>query len=100
MYAIKLTAAIGEDRRLVIDLPADAPTGDVELIIREVMPKTADNTIAREIARAKLQTILVRDLGIPDDIEMMSDDDLEMLGQLPPGARSSEELVDEDRGQW
>lgn len=49
METITLSAVVGEDRRLVIDLPKDTPTGPVELIIRP-----ATGNAAREAARAKL----------------------------------------------
>jgi hypothetical protein len=57
----------------------------------------------REIARERLLAAgrLVTNLGIPDNLEPpASDEELEQLGQLPEGARGSEELVNEDRGEY
>jgi hypothetical protein len=41
MYAIKLTAIVPDDRRLVIELPPDAPTGEVEIEIHAA-PQSAE----------------------------------------------------------
>lgn len=38
MDHITIPAHVGEDRRLVIELPENAPIGDVELTIRAVEP--------------------------------------------------------------
>ena len=101
MVAIRLSALVGEDRRLVIDLPPDTPLGPVELVIR-----SAESPVnpAREAARAKLMAagILVRpeDMGIPDDLQPLPLEERLRIGKMPPGVRPSEELVDEDRGEW
>ena len=53
-------------------------------------------------ARASLLAagLLATDLGISDDeIETVSDEELEQLGAMLPGARPSEEIVAEDRGE-
>jgi len=97
METITLSVVIGEDRRLVIDLPKDTPTGPVELVIR---PTTSNAT--REAARAKLLAAgaLVTDLGLPDNLELVSNEELRRLGTMSPGARPSEELIAEDRGTY
>ncbi|MBN1285626.1 MAG: hypothetical protein JXB47_09525 [Anaerolineae bacterium] len=102
MDAITLSVVIGEDRRLVINLPDTIPTGLVELVIRPVQPvDRAALHAEREAARQKLLAagLLATDLGIPDDLEPYSDEELEQI-VLPPGARPSEELIDEDRGLY
>jgi hypothetical protein len=43
---------------------------------------------------------LVTDIHAPPGAVELSNEELEQLGQLAPGARSSEELVDEDRGTY
>lgn len=55
---------------------------------------------ARETVRAKLMKagVLATDLGIPHDTIPVSDEELERTGDMRPGARPSEALVDEDRG--
>ncbi len=52
------------------------------------------------VVRAKLlaANFLVTDLGIPDELEDISDEELEELGRLPPGSPTAEQLIDEGRG--
>jgi hypothetical protein len=112
MDDITLSVVIGEDRRLVVDLPEDAPTGPVELVIRAVPVGRSSVGVEsidkealhaeRERARQKLLAagLLATDLGIPDNLESLSDEELEQLVRLPSGARPSEELIDEDRGLY
>jgi hypothetical protein len=59
----------------------------------------AARSLDRDAARAKLQAagLLATELGIPDNLEPVPDDELEHLGQMKPDARPSEQLVDEDR---
>jgi hypothetical protein len=54
----------------------------------------------RELVRAKLSKagVLVADLGVPRNLVAISDEELERSGDMRPGARSSEDLVSEDRG--
>jgi hypothetical protein len=103
MEVITLSVDVGEDRRLIIELPSDVPVGPADVIIKPHGKEAVEpENPAREAARAKLLAVgrLVIDFGIPDDIEPISDEELEELGRLAPGARSSEELVDEDRGTY
>jgi hypothetical protein len=97
METITLTAVVGEDRRLVIDLPKDTPTGPVELVIR-----SASSNPAREAARAKLLAAgaLATNFGISDELQPISDEEIRRLGIMAPGARPSEELINEDRGDY
>jgi hypothetical protein len=95
MVAIKISTTIGEDRRLVIDLPDDMPIGTVEVIIR-----SADDV--REVIREKLRAAgaLVTTLDIPPDAVRLTPEERQRIGTLPPHARPSEALIDEDRGRW
>jgi hypothetical protein len=70
MVAIRLSATIGEDRKLVLELPPDTPTGPVALLIR---PLQETQQTAHELLLA--------------------------AGVLSPGARPSEDLIDEDRAR-
>jgi hypothetical protein len=65
------------------------------------MPEQPENP-AREAARAKLSAAgaLVTHFDIPEDAVPLSPEELLRLGTMPPGARGSEELIDEDRGEW
>lgn len=107
MVAVKLSVYVGEDRRVTIQLPDEVPVGSAELELT-IQPETPvkDNaaTSERERLRAKLiaagKLVNPDDMGIPDDIEYVSDEELDVIGKLPPGAPTSEELVNEDRGEW
>ena len=101
MVAVKLSAIVDENRRLVIDVPAEIPSGDVEIIIRpaehveDIQPKTA-----REIAYAVLlaANALVTDVDAPPDIRPLSPEELLEIGELPEDALPSLDLINEDRG--
>jgi hypothetical protein len=103
MNAILLSAVVGEDRHLIIDLPPDAPIGHVEVEIRPaqiVSPKPVINP-AREAARAKLLAAgaLVTSFEVPEGTIRLTVEERMRIGTLPAGARSSDELIDEDRGR-
>jgi hypothetical protein len=100
---IRLSAVVGEDRRLVIDLPANSPLGPVELTIRPLAPAedaaSQQERNERESLRAKM-----RDAGFlstvsfaHDAVQGLGDDERARAGTMPMGARPSEELVAEDR---
>ena len=110
MNAVTVPVVIGEDRRLVIELPDSTPVGpaEVDVIIRpraDGAARVDDPEVvnpAREAARAKLLAagVLNTSIHAPVGTVPVSDEELERLGQLSPGARPSEELVDEDRGLY
>lgn len=102
MVAIRLTAEVSEDRRLIIDLPDSIPPGRVVLTVQTLEGASESENPSREAARRILLEAgaLATNLGIPDDIEVPTEEELETLGQLPPGARPSEDLIDEDRGLY
>ena|SRR5258707_9773821 len=103
MDAIRLSVEIREDRRLVIDLPSDVPLGIAELIIKpQGTGETDAINAAREAVRKKLIAagILNTSHRAPDGAVALSNDELARFGQLTPGARSSEDLIDEERGLY
>ncbi len=101
--SIVIHTTIGEDRHLVLDLPADTPTGPVELVIRakQIVPESATE-LTREEARARLLAAgsLVTSIHAPEGTIALTPEELLELGKMPPGARPSEELIDEDRGLY
>jgi hypothetical protein len=104
MVAIKLNAVVDEDHKLVVNVPEDIPTGPVELVIRSKIqtPLDAEITSERELARAKLLAAgaLVTEFEIPEGARRLSIEERKQLGSLPSGARSSLDLINEDRGEW
>ena len=107
MDAIILSVEIKEDRHLVIDLPADIPTGTAEITIQHVEranPETQTEPInpARERARARLQAagILSTAHVAPKDAVRVSDAELQQFGTLAPGSPTLDDLINEDRGSY
>lgn len=104
MVAIKLSAIVGEDRQLNIKLPDDIPAGPIELVIRPAVNQSADPNSPREIARAELMAAGIlatpERLGIPTNITPLPLSERLRIGKMPPNARPSEQLIDEDRGDW
>ena len=106
MIAVRINAVIGDDRKLTIQLPDNVPPGEVEVVIRsnestastEKMPINA----ARGAARLKLSALgaLVTDFDVPANANRLSVEERMRIGTLPDNARSSLDLIDEDRGEW
>ncbi|MBI5668286.1 MAG: hypothetical protein HZC41_09790 [Chloroflexi bacterium] len=101
---VVLSAVVGEDRKLVIELPPDAPTGPVELIVRstKAVEQQPYYNPAREAARAKLLAagVLSTAHHAPEGAVPLTVEERMRIGTLPPGARPSEDLVNEDRGEY
>lgn len=103
MQAVKLSATVGADRRLELELPDDIAPGDVEVIVLAMrQPAPTGQPLTRERARAKLLAAgaLVTTRRAPEGVEPLSPEALREVGRLPPGARPSADLIDEDRGEW
>lgn len=87
-----------KNRRIVIEFPEDIADGKVTLTIDRV------NAPSRELTRDEIREILAKanlletDLGIPDDLEYVSDDEIEELGKMSGNPRPAEDLIAEDRG--
>jgi hypothetical protein len=100
MTDIWLWGVVTEDHKLIVDVPDDVPPGLVYLKIR-IPPSSeidADNP-ARAAARAKLAAVglLSSTHELPLGTRIPTDAKVEAAGELPPGARPSEELINEDR---
>jgi hypothetical protein len=103
MNAVTIPVVVGADRRLIIDLPSSTPLGPAEVVIF-LRSSAVDQPVneAREAIRARLLAakLLSTDVYAPPGTMPLSNSDLARLGQLPPNARPSETLVDEDRGAY
>lgn len=97
---IILSAVVGADRRLVIDLPPETPLGAVKLVILPVDPVSPNP--ARDAARSRLLAAgaLRTWVDVPPDAAPLALEERVRLGVIPPGSPTSEELVNEDRGEW
>ena len=102
MDPITIPVQVGADRRLIIELPPSTPTGpaDVVIVPRE-QASGPMGSAGREVVRARLRAagFLVTDLHAPDDGVVVTDDDLPRLGSLAAGARSTAELLADERGR-
>jgi len=69
--------------------------------VQQVPGKRNSLLAAREAARAKLREagVLANDLVPPADLASVTEEELEQMGIMRPGARPSEEIIAEDRGR-
>ncbi len=104
MDTIIIEAEVGPDHRLIQPLPPEVPVGRIKLVIQPIneVPAPTSHPLTREEARAKLLAAgkLVADLHPPEGTVALAAEELLQIGQLPPNARPSEELIDEDRGLY
>lgn len=100
MVAIHISTVIGEDRKLVVQLPLEIEPGEVEVIIQSSVATLVNP--ARHSVRAKLLAAraLVTQFESPADTKPLSLEERLRLGTLPPSARPSLDLINEDRGEW
>jgi hypothetical protein len=103
---IHLSTVIGEDRKLVVELPPDTPTGevDIELVLRP-KPAIEATEIVYNSERERVRAILLAKGALstmqylPDDVPLPTDEEIYEAGILPPGARPSEEILREIRDE-
>lgn len=104
MNIITIEAEVGQDHHLIQPLPPEVPIGRVKLVIHAIEESSAPTKqpLTREHARAKLLAAgkLVTDLHAPEGTVALTPEERLRIGQLPPGARPSEALIDEDRGLY
>ena len=101
---IVVSAVVGEDHKLIIDLPPDAPTGHVQVVVESDEPVTVEQpSIYINPERERLRAILLAagKLGTahvpPPGTVRPSDDEIRQAGMLPPDARPSEDIIRELR---
>ena len=106
---IIIETVIDEDHKLILDLPPDTPTGQVEiqLIVRQIASgaKEEENPVWRaEYERLKAKLAAAGALSTiwqaPEDAVELTEEELWELGEMPAGAPTSEQLVREDRGEY
>lgn len=105
MTDLRVLKVVSENRTLVVELPNDTPLGLAEVSISvkpvEEAPHSGQPALSeREMVRAKLRAahFLVEMPEPPAEVYFIEDKDLPELGRLPPDARPTEDLIDEDRG--
>ncbi|RIK41496.1 MAG: hypothetical protein DCC55_11840 [Chloroflexi bacterium] len=114
MDAIKLTVWIGEDKKLIIDLPAEVPVGLVDVQVTTHAGIKAKSTRNKDNNREQLWSemrehfrTLLRNAGMlstahhaPVGWIPLTEEERMKLGTLPPGSRPTDEYVNEDRGAY
>ncbi len=104
MVAITLDATVDKDRNLIIHLPDDMPTGRVEVTIRSVEAQTTTQPfLSRQEARAKLLAAGRLSTAWDDEEEFqptMTDAEIWELGQTVQNARTAQDYIDEERGNY
>jgi hypothetical protein len=101
MTTVRLSATIGDDRKLTVHVPDEIPTGPVDVVIHAHEISASAMDTPREIARRKLQMagILATDLGIPDDLAAPSEVELETQQMIIQQAALAVLLFGRSRGQ-
>jgi hypothetical protein len=102
MVAIRLSAVVDDDHQLTVKVPEDIPVGPVELLIQVPEPgKSLLINPAREAAKAKLTAagLLSTAHNPPPGMRIPTREEVLAAGVLLPGARSLEELINEDRDE-
>jgi hypothetical protein len=118
MVTVRLSATIGADRKLAIQLPDEIPAGEVEIEIRAAQtpestepaeksteprtPYEIPYNPAREAARAKLRAagILSESTRAPEGTVPLSPEEILAIGSKAVGGKDLLDLVNEDRGEW
>jgi hypothetical protein len=108
MTDLKVLKVVNETRTLTVELPDDIPLGlaEVSISVRPVREAEkypgSEPPSERETVRAKLRAgnFLVEPEAASTETPVIEDADLPALGRLPPHARPTEELIDEDRGKF
>jgi hypothetical protein len=100
MVAIRLDAVVGEDRRLVIELPAEIPSGDVELWVRSKarVATVLATTLTRQEAEQRLRAagLLAEAMGSPVVKPALSQEELWEIGKpLKPTMPAHEQIIQE-----
>jgi hypothetical protein len=101
MVAIRLSAVVGADGKLTVQVPESIPAGPVEVLIETKDTMVAGEHSAREAARAKLAAagVLSTAHKLPAGARVPTPAELLAAGTLPSGAPSSEALIRLDRDE-
>ena len=94
MEAVTLKAIVGEDRKLIVELPSDMPIGEIELTVRPIGQPAVS---LRDMLMA--DGALVTDIEVPMDAELIPEEELlELTGNIPT-ERTALDDVNEDRDE-
>lgn len=103
---IVMNAVVGEDHRLIIDLPPYGPTGNVMVMVASTeaptpVQESPDVVVNPERERLRAILLAAGKLGTAHYVEHVvypKDEEWMNAGHMPPGTPSSEETLRELRG--
>jgi hypothetical protein len=102
MDAIIIDAEVGQDHRLIYELPPEVPVGPVKLMIRpiEAPSMQTEQGLTREEARRRLLAagLLLTERVAPEGAVESDEQEHQRLAALFGQGPSLEDLIDEDRG--
>lgn len=103
MQTYTTTVYVDEKRRVLIDLPADVPVGEVKVTIEAVATTQSSTRFVsrRDQIMARLATEGLATLGVkyaPDDAIHLSDEERDAIGRkMTSDGKTSLDLVNEER---
>jgi len=103
MTEVTLNGLLDSDRHLVVSVPDDVPVGPVEVIIRPLIGRANSGAaLTRETAREKLRAagLLSETASVPPDARALTPGERDLLGRKLIGQKTSDQLIDEDRGVY
>ena len=102
MDAIIIDAQVGQDHRLIYELPPEVPVGPVKLVIQPIgaPPMQTGQSLTREEARRRLLAagLLLTERVAPEGAVESDEQEHQRLAALFGQGPSLEALIDEDRG--
>lgn len=98
MNAIVLTTTVQSNHEVRLTLPEDVPVGASVTVVIHSEAASLEQT--RDLLAAAGKLASLGDLEQEAAIEDISDEEMEVLGQLPPDAPSSLEFIQADRGNY
>lgn len=102
----ELETEISPDHTVIIRLPDEVPVGTrVRVVVEAIEPESSEaapeSAQSKKSARERLAQMgrLSTAHRLPPGTQVPTKEEVEAAGKLAPGARSSEELIDEIRGE-
>lgn len=97
MITIRLKGKLTEDRHLIVDIPDEVPSGEIQLVLElpEASPAANEATLR---ARAKLAAAGALSTVWKAPRDMMPPEEDEII-ELSPGSLSIDEIISQDRDE-
>jgi hypothetical protein len=102
MESITLTAVVGDDHRVTLELPDSVPVGPIEITIRHHGVAVQDDRLDAATARRKLQAAglaATRRYATPDALPLSATERMQ-IGRTFSESGSMTVVIDQDRGAY